>query len=750
MCDKSPAHPFHLWGHKMNHPKLLRWQATPLGVVSLLGILMFASVYGFMLLLRADLLPGLHLHVQHSTWDIVGGVVALTLTVAPALYYLVFRVTRASNARFRQANAAMLDAMIITDLRDRIAEWNPAAERMFQYTRAEALGQPMHQLIVPERYHETAARGLAHFRETGNGPLHGMVTEVAARRKDGSEFPAELSTSSSQRGAEHYVFRVVKDITERRNSDQKILRQNQFYAALSQCNGTMVHCTSEQELLEAICQIGVTQGGMTMAWVGQVDPDTRLFQAVASAGIQAEEVLQATISVDPDSPLGGGLVSQAFREGQPVWCEDYQHDPRTAPWHAWSARFNVTAAAALPLRCNDVTARILLLFADKAAAFDPETRGLLVQMAEDISYALDNLSHQAARQFALSELRDSEERFRGLVEQSLAGVYLLQHGRFVYVNPHMAEILGYADAGELIGVELQSLVVEKDRDRMAELVRRRSMGEKGQFSYNFTAVRRDGSLVEIGVNSSRAMHQSQPASIGLAQDITDTVQAEELTQRHLHELEAAFLGTVQVATHLSEMRDAYTQGHANGVGEIAAAIGAELGFDAKRQQGLRVAGSLHDVGKISIPLETLTKQGPLKSMEWEVIRQHPQIGYDILQDIDLPWPVAMVAHQHHERMDGSGYPQGLQGDAIIMEARIVMVADVVESMASRRPYREGLGIIRALAEIERGRGTVYDADVVDACLRLFREKGYAVPGSSLSVPEEGGADDTTAVGLTMA
>lgn len=208
------------------------------------------------------------------------------------------------------------------------------------------------------------------------------------------------------------------------------------------------------------------------------------------------------------------------------------------------------------------------------------------------------------------------------------------------------------------------------------------------------------------------------------------------TQLNLRELEAAFLGTVQVAAHLSELRDPYAEGHANGVGEIAAAIGAELGFDEKRQQGLRVAGSLHDVGKFSIPLETLTKRGPLTSTEWEVIRQQPRIAYEILKDIDLPWPVAMVAYQNHERMDGSGYPLGLQGDAIIMDARIVMVADVVESMTSSRSYREGLGIAQALAELERGRGTSYDADVVDACLRLFpfgeREPAQADSNHSLS------------------
>jgi HD-GYP domain-containing protein (c-di-GMP phosphodiesterase class II) len=153
-------------------------------------------------------------------------------------------------------------------------------------------------------------------------------------------------------------------------------------------------------------------------------------------------------------------------------------------------------------------------------------------------------------------------------------------------------------------------------------------------------------------------------------------------------------------------------------------MGAELGFDPGRQEGLRVAGYLHDVGKISVPAEILSKPGTLTSIELRMVRGHAQIGYDVLKDVAFPWPVAQVALQHHERLDGSGYPHGLKGEEILLEARITAVADVVEAMSSHRPYRAALGIEAALAEIERGRGTRYDANATDACLRLYREKGY--------------------------
>ena len=193
------------------------------------------------------------------------------------------------------------------------------------------------------------------------------------------------------------------------------------------------------------------------------------------------------------------------------------------------------------------------------------------------------------------------------------------------------------------------------------------------------------------------------------------------------ELHGALMNTVRVAMILSEMRDPYTAGHERRVAEIGAAICVEFGFDKNRLEGIRVAGYLHDVGKIKVPAEILSKPGKLTANEYNLIKEHAQAGYDVLSRVHFPWPIAEVALQHHERIDGSGYPQGLKGENIIIEARILAVADVVEAMSSHRPYRAGLGIDIALAEIERGRDTIYDKNVVDICLTLFRKKGFRIP-----------------------
>ena len=322
-------------------------------------------------------------------------------------------------------------------------------------------------------------------------------------------------------------------------------------------------------------------------------------------------------------------------------------------------------------------------------------------------------------------LEQSEARFRGLIEQSLTGIYISQDGVFRYANPRLEQMLGYAP-GQLVGVLIDTIVPAEDLPiLLAE--REKLRAGANSVSYEVRARRVDGEVITLGLQGSVYQFNGEPATVGMAQDISDKIRAEEQIQRYIEQLKTAFQSTVEVATSLSELRDPYTAGHERRVAEIAVALGTELGFDEHRLEGLRVAGHLHDVGKITIPAEILSKPGKLSPIEFKLIQAHADAGYEVLKKVEFPWPVAEVALQHHERMDGSGYPHGLMGEAIRLEARVIAVADVIEAMSSHRPYRPGLGITAALGEIERGRGSLYDAQVADVCLRLFREKGYAVP-----------------------
>ncbi|MFQ5861629.1 MAG: HD domain-containing phosphohydrolase [Candidatus Brocadiales bacterium] len=215
---------------------------------------------------------------------------------------------------------------------------------------------------------------------------------------------------------------------------------------------------------------------------------------------------------------------------------------------------------------------------------------------------------------------------------------------------------------------------------------------------------------------------------------TEQKRAEEKLKQSMDKLRKALGGTLQALVLMVETRDPYTVGHPRRVADLARAIATEMGLSEEQIDGIRMAGAIHDIGKIAIPANIFNKpawdwQGGsrisrLTKTEFDVIKTHPKVGYEILKEIEFPWPVAQIVFQYHERLDGSGYPSGLSGDEIILESRILGVADVVEAMASPRSYRPALGIDKALEEISRNRGVLYDADAVDACLRLFTERRF--------------------------
>lgn len=207
-------------------------------------------------------------------------------------------------------------------------------------------------------------------------------------------------------------------------------------------------------------------------------------------------------------------------------------------------------------------------------------------------------------------------------------------------------------------------------------------------------------------------------------DITESKQAEVEATQNYEKLQRAMEGTVRSLIMMVEKRDPYTAGHQRRVAQLVCNIAKEIGLSEDQIAGLRLAALIHDVGKVHIPSEILANPDGLSDSEFSIVKMHAQIGYEILNNIEFPWPIAEIVLQHHERMDGSGYPQGRSGEDIRMEARIIGVADVVEAVASHRPYRPALGIDKALEQISQNRGILYDADVVDICLRLFRDEGF--------------------------
>lgn len=296
-----------------------------------------------------------------------------------------------------------------------------------------------------------------------------------------------------------------------------------------------------------------------------------------------------------------------------------------------------------------------------------------------------------------------------------------------WVNSNVKKILGYNEEDALSLNWWQTNLHPEDRDKALRESARILLGSGGSHEYRFR--RADGTYLyakdELQLIETTA--EGAKLFIGVWTDLTEQHESNLALKAYADRVERTMYKTVNMIAELTELRDPYTAGHEVRVGELAAAIATEMGHDQDFQQGLRIAGMLHDVGKIGIPSEILIRPRKLNSAQFDLLKTHAEYSYLLIKNIDFPWPIAEIAYQHHERLDGSGYPRGLKGKQIIPEARILAVADVVESMKSHRPYRAALGLELALEEIERNAGKLYDQDVSNACLCLFREKHYEIP-----------------------
>lgn len=276
-------------------------------------------------------------------------------------------------------------------------------------------------------------------------------------------------------------------------------------------------------------------------------------------------------------------------------------------------------------------------------------------------------------------------------------------------------------------------LVHPDERELVDASYKNAVKNKIPFDIIHRIIRPDGKVRYVHEKSENIYDEMGKVirSIGTVQDITEHKLAEDELKESFKKLRKALEGIIQATSAMAEVKDPYTAGHQRRVTDLARTIATEMGLKKDQIEGIRTAGVIHDIGKISVPAEILTKPSQLTEAEFEIIKTHPQVGCDILRDIEFPWPIAQIVYQHHERMDGSGYPLGISGPEILIEARVLAVADVVEAMASNRPYRPALGIDKALEEISKRRGQLYDPEVVDACLKLFKEKRYELKQASL-------------------
>jgi PAS domain S-box-containing protein/putative nucleotidyltransferase with HDIG domain len=456
--------------------------------------------------------------------------------------------------------------------------------------------------------------------------------------------------------------------------------------------------------------------------VGTVMPAGNFYIAIYD---REKELIRFPYFVDevdpPPAPLrpSKGLTEYVIRTGKPLLC-----DEATDLELRQAGKVEIIGAPSaiwlgVPLRVENVVvgAMVVQHYSDPKA-YGPAELRMLEFVSSQVAKSIEHKRYEEA-------LRENQERLSLHIQHTpLAVIEWDSEFRVLQWNDAARQIFGYS-AAEAIGRHASFIVPERFMahvdgvfaDLMAKRGGRRSTNENVTKDgrtifcewYNTHLVGADGNA--IGVAS-------------LAQDVTERKQAEESMRQGLAQLRQTLKAAIDSLASAIELRDPYTAGHQERVTRLAAAIAAEMKLDPERIEAIQIAGIIHDIGKLYVPAEILSKPTKLSEIEYAMIRMHSQVGYTILSKIDFPWPIADIVHQHHEAINGSGYPRGLKGKDILIEARILSVADVVEAMSSHRPYRAALGLQAALDEITQKRGILYDREVVDACLRLFREKGF--------------------------
>jgi PAS domain S-box-containing protein len=561
------------------------------------------------------------------------------------------------------------------DMAGNLTFFNDSLCRIWGYSREELMGM--------NNRHYTDEENAKKLYETFNKVYRTEIPTKALdwqiRRKDGSTAFIEASVAIRKDSTGNKIgFKgIVRDITERKYAEQQ-LRQNQFFLIKSQ----------------EVAQIGSYQvDSKTGHWISSSTLDKIL-------GI--DENYQKTAQgwyniIHPDERKD---IKRFMYETIKI----HRH-------HNFDKEFRI-------VRQNDRQER--WVNARGELTYDPN--GNTTNMIGTIQ---DITEHKRME----DEILESERRYRSIIENAQEGIFQASTDtKRISVNNAFAHILGYnspQDVYNCISDVTKQVVVDTNEFQKVREILRRDGSIK---SYETQLYRKDKSLIWVSM-SITAIQDSRGGVVyhGIVEDITPKKKLEEQRQASLQSLRKSLGATINAMSATVEARDPYTAGHQRRVSDLARSIATEMKLSRDQIDCIRLAGMIHDLGKISVPSEILTKPTRLSNLEFELIRTHSEAGYSILKDIDFPWPIARIVLEHHERIDGSGYPNKLKADELLLESKIISIADVVEAISSNRPYRPAVGIHAALEEIEKNKGILYDRAAAEACLKLFREKHYKMP-----------------------
>ena len=544
--------------------------------------------------------------------------------------------------------------------------------------------------------------------------------ESAWKRRDGTTIFVRESARAI-RGPEGliiYFDGTVEDITGRKEAEEEVRRKNASLEAISDIFKGALACETSEDVGRLCLHLAQKLTGSKMGFIGEVNAaggfDTI---ALSDPGWENCKMPNSVAVVMIKNMKIRGLWGRVITAGKSlVVNQPSSHPDRVGLPEGHPP---ITAFLGVPLEHAGGTIGMISL-ANKESGYSSMDQ----EMVESLSGAfVEALMLKRAEE---AHLR-AEENYRRSLDDSPLGVRIVTaEGDTLYANKAILDLYGFDSLEELNKTPLKNRYTPQS---YAEYLVRKNQRQHGSAptEYEISIVRKNGDVRVLQVFRKEVLWNGGKQSQVLYLDITAHKMAEERLNETLQRLRQAMASTIQVLSLTVEARDPYTAGHQQRTTSLAEAIAREMGLPPEKIEGLHMAGLVHDVGKISIPAEILSKPTKLTPGEYALVKTHAQRGYEILKDVEFPWPLAEIVYEHHERMDGSGYPRGLKGDEILMEARILSLSDTVEAMISNRPYRPALGPKMALAEVEKNKGIFYDADVAETCLKLFRGKRFSFP-----------------------
>ncbi len=610
------------------------------------------------------------------------------------------RELRAGEALKAAILQSALDCIITMNSDGRVLEWNPASEATFGYGRDEALGRDLADLIVPPALREAHRRGLARYLETGEGPVLEKRIEITAVRSDGCELPVELAIIPIRLQGEAPVFTAtLRDISERKRAEQTLRGQEeQFRLLFENATHGIYRTTPDGRILLA-----------NPALLEMLGYDS--FEQLAARNLEADGTEAAYVRaefkarLEAAGELRGLEAAWERRDGRGIFVRENAHvvrGPDGAPiFYEGSV--------------EDITAR-------------KEAEEALRQAHDELRQAHDELEMRVEQRTAA--LAESEQRYRSLVEHSPEGIVVYSDSRLAYLNRAAVRLFGAETPEQLLGRPILEMVHPDWRDEARRRARlSQSLGWSSSLA-EFQYLRLDGSAVDVEAVSTPILFKGKPAGQVLIRDITGRKRAEQEIYRLHTELTLAYErtlnayeATIEGWSRALDCRDHETEGHSRRVTELTLRMARAIGMNEEELVHVRRGALLHDIGKMGVPDRVLLKPGPLDDGEWGLMRRHPALAREMLCPITFLQPALDIPYCHHEKWDGTGYPQCLQGEQIPLAARLFAVVDVWDALRSDRPYRKAWSRERVLDHLRGLAGTHFDPQVVQAFLTLMVESG---------------------------